>query len=335
MERRPAIVYDPVYLEHATGGHPESGERLQAILRVLQETGAASRFGQLTPRAATLQELMTVHETDHILRVEHVAASGGGWLDPDTFVSPGSYRAALMAAGAGITGVHAVLGGQASAVFCLVRPPGHHARPRRGMGFCLFNNVAVAARYAQARHGLKRILIVDFDAHHGNGTQEAFYRDEGVLYFSTHQFPFYPGTGDADETGEGPGEGYTINVPLGAGTSESEILAAYEQVLAPAARRYKPELILVSAGYDAHWADPLTSLGLSITGFGRIAAIVKSLADELCKGRVVLMLEGGYHLGALGYGVLATLQSMAGASVWQDPLGPARASAWGGGERWF
>ena len=203
------------------------------------------------------------------------------------------------------------------------------------MGFCLFNNVAVAARYAQARHGLKRILIVDFDAHHGNGTQEAFYRDEGVLYFSTHQFPFYPGTGDADETGEGPGEGYTINVPLGAGTSESEILAAYEQVLAPAARRYKPELILVSAGYDAHWADPLTSLGLSITGFGRIAAIVKSLADELCKGRVVLMLEGGYHLGALGYGVLATLQAMAGASVWEDPLGPARASAWGGGERWF
>jgi len=343
MERQPALVYDPVFLEHATGGHPESSERLQAILRLLQERGEYSRLRQLTPRAATLEELMAVHGTDHILRVERVAACGGGWLDGDTVVSPGSYRAAVVAAGAGITGVHAVLGGQAASALCLVRPPGHHARPGRGMGFCLFNNVAIAARYAQARHGLKRILIVDFDAHHGNGTQEAFYRDPGVLYFSTHQFPYYPGTGDADEIGEGEGEGLTINMPFGAGASEDEVLEVYRGALVTAARRFKPQLILVSAGYDAHWADPLTSLGMSVAGFGQLVAILRSLAVELCGGRIVLTLEGGYNLEALSYGVLATLHSLCGAESWEDPLGPEPRRAWGhvhggsgdAGERWM
>ena len=332
MESRPALIYDPVYLEHASDGHPESGERLLAVRSLLQQTGELARLASLTPRPATLEELMAVHSTDHILRVERTASAGGGWLDADTFVSPGSYRAALMAAGAGMTGVHAVLGGQASSVFCLVRPPGHHARPKRGMGFCLFNNVAVAARYAQNRFGLKRILVVDFDAHHGNGTQDAFYRENGVLYFSTHQHPYYPGTGDTWEVGEGEGEGYTINYPVAAGTPEARIVNAYQDVLAPAARRYRPELILVSAGYDAHWADPLTSLGMTVTGFGQISALLVALAKELCKGRIVFTLEGGYNLEALSYGVLATLQSMRGAETWEDPLGAG--AGLDGGERW-
>lgn len=343
MERRPAIIFDPVYLEHATGGHPESGERLQAVLRLLKRSGESERLGSLTARAATLEELMAVHGTDHILRVERLAAAGGGWLDGDTVVSPGSHRAATLAAGAGITAVHAVVGGQATSVLCLVRPPGHHARPSRGMGFCLYNNVAVAARYAQSRHGLKRILIVDFDAHHGNGTQEVFYRERGVFYFSTHQYPYYPGTGDADEQGEGEGRGYTLNMPFEAGATEEEMVAAFEQDLTLAARKFRPQLILVSAGYDAHWADPLTSLGMSVVGFGRVTAILRALAVELCEGRMVLTLEGGYNLDALSYSVLATVHSLMGAETWIDPLGPEPnrpwGTTWGGtgdnGERWM
>jgi acetoin utilization deacetylase AcuC-like enzyme len=334
MELRPALIYDEAFLEHDTGGHPESGERLLAILSLLEREGEMARLRQLSPRPANLEELKAVHTTDHILRVERLAAAGGGWLDPDTVVSPGSFRAAALAAGAGMTGVNAVISGQASSAFCLVRPPGHHARPGRGMGFCLFNNVALAARYAQSRHGLKRVLIVDFDAHHGNGTQEAFYRDDSVLYFSTHQAHFYPGTGGAEEHGEGAGTGYTVNVPLEAGAGDEEVVAAYEQVLTPLARRFRPELILVSAGYDAHWADPLTSLGLTVTGFGRTVAALRELALELCKGRMVLTLEGGYNLEALSYSVLATFRSLAGATAWDDPLGePSRSER--GGERWY
>jgi acetoin utilization deacetylase AcuC-like enzyme len=333
MEIRPAIIYDPVCLDHDTGGHPESAERLLAVMRLLKDTGELARLTSLTPRPATLEELMAVHSTDHILRVERMAAAGGGWLDSDSPVSAGSYRAALTAAGAGITAVQAVVGGQASSAFCLVRPPGHHARPRRGMGFCLFNNVAVAARYALNQLGLRRVLVVDFDGHHGNGTQEIFYRESGVLYFSTHQHPLYPGTGDSGEEGEGEGEGYTINCPLAAGTPEKAILAVYQDVLAPAARAYRPELILVSAGYDAHWADPLTTLGMSVAGYGRISALLVALAKELCRGRIVFTLEGGYNLEALSYSVLATLQAMRGAERFEDPLGSG--TGLDGGERWM
>ena len=288
---------------------------------------------------------MAVHSTDHILRVERLAAGGGGWLDGDTVVSPGSYRAAVMAAGAGITAVHAVLGGQAASVLL----PGAAAgspRPPAAAAWASACSTTWPWRPAtpRSRHGLKRILIVDFDAHHGNGTQEVFYRESGVLYFSTHQFPFYPGTGDADEQGEGEGEGYTVNVPAGCRRRRrGDRWAPIEKMLAPVARRYRPQLILVSAGYDAHWADPLTSLGMSVAGFGRIVAILRVAGGRAVRGRIVLTLEGGYNLEALSYSVLATLHSLAGAESWEDPLGPAPrrhgatvAAVHGdGGERWM
>lgn len=326
-----ALIYDPVYLEHDTGGHPEGAERLTVTMRLLEEKGDLARLLRLSPRAATPEELTAVHSIAHVQRVERVALAGGGWLDPDTVVSPGSYKAALYAAGANLVAVDAVMAGQATAAFCLVRPPGHHACPERAMGFCLFNNVAIAARYAQNKYGLERILIADFDAHHGNGTQEAFYQDPSVLYFSTHQFPFYPGTGDWDEIGSGPGRGYTVNVPLPSGTGDEGCLRAYEEVLLPIARRYRPQFILVSAGYDTHWADPLTGMNLSITGFGRLAALLKSLADEVCQGRLVFTLEGGYNHDALSYGILATLRSLAGDTAWEDPLGSKPRRTWGYG----
>jgi len=204
--------------------------------------------------------------------------------------------------------------------FALVRPPGHHATSRYAKGFCLFNNIAVAARYALAEYKLERILIIDFDVHHGNGTQEAFYDSPQVMYTSTHQYPFYPGSGDIEETGGGAAEGTTINIPLSAGCGDSEYLKVFEQIIVPAGRRFKPRLILVSAGYDLHWADPLAMMQVSVNGLGQMAGIIKGLADELCGGRLVFTLEGGYNLNALAASVKATFDVLLGNSI-DDPLG--------------
>ncbi|GAI04383.1 unnamed protein product, partial [marine sediment metagenome] len=212
----------------------------------------------LTPRAASLEELSTVHSMGFISYIQAFAERGGGWLDADTVVSPASYDAALYAAGGAIKAVDGVLSGEVESAFALVRPPGHHALRWEAMGFCLFNNIAIAAKHALNSYRLERILIVDFDVHHGNGTQDAFYHDPSVLYFSAHQYPFYPGSGHFDETGAGPGEGYTVNVPLPAWCGDSEYLRVFEEILAPVARRFSPQLILVSAGYDAHWSDHIS-----------------------------------------------------------------------------
>jgi acetoin utilization deacetylase AcuC-like enzyme len=249
-------------------------------------------------------------------------------LDGDTYVSAGSYQAALMAAGGLIEAVGAVLDGRVDNAFALVRPPGHHAMPGQsvshGNGFCLLNNVAIAAQAARLDRGVERVLIVDFDVHHGNGTQAMTEADPTIGFISTHQYPYYPGTGAARDIGRGPGEGTVVNIPLSPGMGDGIFRQVYEQVVIPVARRFAPGLILVSAGYDAHWDDPLAGLGLSLTGYAWIARTLVKLAGDLCGGRIVFTLEGGYHLDVLGYGVLNTFHALLGDDAVEDPLGPLR-----------
>lgn len=318
-----AYVYDPLYLQHNEPTHPENSRRLERTLQHLQEIGLLERLQDLPARDASVEEVAAVHRPGYIEEIRAASAGQQGWLDPDTYVGPYSYAAALRAAGGLLQAVQAVLEGQVRNAFALVRPPGHHAVAGRAMGFCLFNNVAIAARYALREFGLERVMIVDFDLHHGNGTQDAFYEEPAVLYFSTHQYPHYPGTGHYQETGRGAGQGYTVDVPLSAGVGDAGYGRVFEEILLPVARRYKPQLILASAGYDAHWADPLGGMLLSVSGYASIARTLVELAEELCQGRLVLTLEGGYHLGALAASVAATFAMLLGDEQVEDPLGPA------------
>ena len=314
-------VYDPIYLKHDTGEHVENAARLQAIISHLEQTGLKSQLTLVKPRPASVEELALVHQKQYISHIQEVAQKGGGWLDADTVMSSDSYEAALYAAGGVIRAAEAVMGGEVASAFALVRPPGHHATSRQAKGFCLFNNIAIAARHALAQYELERILIIDFDVHHGNGTQETFYDNPQVMYISTHQYPFYPGTGSVEETGGGAAEGTNINIPLPAGCGDDEYLKVFEQIIVPAARRFQPQLILVSAGSDNHWADPLALMQVSVTGFGQMARIIKELADELCGGRLVFTLEGGYNLDALAASVKATFDVLLGDTSIDDPLG--------------
>ncbi len=315
------LIYDQIYLEHDTGEHLESARRLTAIMSHLESTGTTQKLTMLAPRPASPEELELIHTPEYIAYVRSKAESGGGWLDPDTVVSHRSYDAASYAAGGLMVGVDAVMRGDVDSAFALVRPPGHHAVADRGMGFCLFNSVAIAARFAMKSSGLSRVLIVDFDVHHGNGTQDAFYADPQVLYFSTHEYPFYPGTGRMEETGTGDGEGTTVNVPLAAGWGDEELLRAFDEVLVPVARRFSPDLILVSAGFDAHWADHLAMMRATIRGFAGMTMILKKLADELCGGRLVLALEGGYSLRVGAFSVKSVFDVLTGEKEIEDPLG--------------
>jgi acetoin utilization deacetylase AcuC-like enzyme len=316
-------VYEPIYLEHTLSGHPENHKRLVAIMDLLQERDILDRLEQV-PASPVLQErLERNHTARYIDKVHQVAERGGGHLDLDTYVGSRSYEAALVAAGGLVNLTATVLDGAVDNGFALVRPPGHHALGERGMGFCLFNNVAIAAHYALAERGLERILIVDFDVHHGNGTQAAFYESPAVLYFSTHQYPYYPGTGHWQDIGRGAGVGYTANVPLRSGVGDAEYGRIFDEILAPLARRYQPQLIFVSAGYDAHWADPLAGMLLSVTGYATLARRLKTLADDLCEGKIVFTLEGGYHLQVLAYAVLNTFKVLLGDEEVEDPLGPS------------
>ncbi len=319
-----AYVYDPVYLEHGTPGHPESSQRLKRIMEHLGESGMLQRLRPLVARDATLEEISLIHLPSYVSRVRETAASGGGWLDADTYVGERSFAAAVRAAGGVLRLVDAVLCGEVDSGFALVRPPGHHALPERGMGFCLFNNVAIAARHALQKRDLERVLIVDFDLHHGNGTQAAFYDDPRVLYFSTHQYPYYPGSGHWQEAGTGAGQGYTVNVPLPAGVGDCGYGQVFDEILLPVARRFQPQLILVSAGYDAHWSDPLGMMLLSVSGYAQLVSTLTSLAKECCKGRLAFALEGGYDPRALALGVEATFAVLLGDEKVNDPLGAAR-----------
>lgn len=316
------LAYDPLFLEHGTGPrHPESPERLHAIISLLQEAGTWDQLTSLGARDATQEDLELVHSSEAVLNVSQVCAAGRGKLDPDTPVSVRSYQAALRAAGACLQAVDGVLDGQVQAAFCLLRPPGHHATPSRPMGFCLFNNVAIAARHALIRRSLERVAIVDFDVHHGNGTQDAFYRDGSALYFSTHQYPLYPGSGGWQETGEGEGRGLTYNLPLPTGCGDPEYLRIFREILSPALQQYRPQLIMVSAGFDAHFADPLAGMNLSVEGYRQLASILNGLAGDICQGRIIFALEGGYNLTALAWSVRASLDVLLGNPSVADPLG--------------
>lgn len=319
-----AYVYDPLYLRHDEPTHPENSRRLERAMEHLKETGLLQRLKSVPARDATVDELAAVHRASYIEQLRAAAEGHVGWLDPDTYIGPYSYAAALRAAGGLLSLTEAVMNDEATNGFALVRPPGHHAVASRAMGFCLFNNVAVAARYALRELGLERVLIVDFDLHHGNGTQHAFYDDSAVLYFSVHQYPYYPGTGHYQETGRGAGTGYTVNVPLPGGVGDCGYEHVFDEILIPVARRFGPQLILGSAGYDAHWSDPLGGMLLSVSGYASMVRKLAALADELCHGRLVLTLEGGYSLEALAACIAATFAVLLGDQEVHDPLGPAR-----------
>jgi acetoin utilization deacetylase AcuC-like enzyme len=311
-----ALITGTIYTEHETGHHPENAGRLMPIFEAVTKLKdeAPERFVAYEPEEISADILQQIHDPAYLEALREFCESGGRRLDADTKVSAASYRVALNAAGGLVRGVEAVLSGEAQNAFALVRPPGHHAEEARGMGFCLINNIAIAARHLTETHGLSRILIVDWDVHHGNGTQAIFYNDPRVLFYSTHQSPLYPGTGALEETGMGKGRGYTANLPLPPNAGDEVMEAAFTQILEPLAARYKPEFILVSAGYDAHWRDALYMTALKVTtyGFARLTERVKQLAETYCNGRLALTLEGGYDPEALGASVEASLRVLAG-----------------------
>jgi len=306
------LVYDPRYLEHDMGmGHPESPNRLRAIMQQLEQSGTMAQVTRIEPRMAEDEWITRVHTAAYLASLkQHAPTNGRVSLDPDTSMSPGSLTAAYLAAGGALAGIDAIMAKQVDHVFCAVRPPGHHAEANRAMGFCLLNNVAIAVLYAQKKHGLSRVLIVDWDVHHGNGTQHIFEDDPSVLFFSTHQFPHYPGTGRESERGRGAGEGYTINVPMEAGEGDDEYRAIFRKVLVPAAEEFKPELVIISAGFDAHKDDPLASMGLTEAGYAELTGIVAGIAKTYAQGRILSSLEGGYNLTALAASVDAHVRGL-------------------------
>jgi len=306
------LVYHPAYLEHDMGfGHPESPNRLRAIVQRLEESGIAARLVRIEPRKAEDEWITQVHTSNYLASLNRQApASGRVSLDPDTAMSSGTLQAAYLAAGGALAAVDAIMAQQVDHVFCAVRPPGHHAEAGRAMGFCFLNNVAIAARYLQKEYGLTRVLIVDWDVHHGNGTQHSFEGDPSILFFSTHQYPHYPGTGRGTECGKGAGEGFTINVPMEAGEGDDDYRAVFQKVLVAAADDFKPEFVIISAGFDAHKDDPLASMGLTESGYAELTEIVAGIAKRHANGRILSSLEGGYNLTALAASVEAHIKTL-------------------------
>ena len=309
-----ALYYDDLFLRHDTGQHPENARRLSCTVDHLRETGLWDRCLRPEAHDADADSVALVHERAYVDAVLQMAEQGGGSLDADTRVSPDSGRAALRAAGAALDACDKVLAGEARSALCLVRPPGHHARPSAGMGFCLFNNVAIAAKHLVQQRQLSRVAIVDWDAHHGNGTQEAFWTDPRVLYVSLHLWPFYPGTGGHGESGEGKGAGTTVNIPLSYGVTSEEFLERFDQTACPLVAAFEPEFILISAGFDSHAGDPLAGAGLEIEDYRRLTDALTAIAAERCNGRVVSVLEGGYDLTTLPRCVAAHLEGLLAAT---------------------
>ncbi len=326
-----AVVEDVRFREHrAPPGHPERPERLAAIAAAIAPR--ASELARLEPRPASPEEILRVHTREHLERLSQTAGHAGQ-LDPDTYFSAESYDVARLAAGSAIDLVRGVANGSLRSGLAAVRPPGHHAEADRAMGFCLLNNAAIAARAVQAEEGVDRVLILDWDVHHGNGTQHYFEPDPSVLYFSTHQYPYYPGTGDVVEAGSGKGEGFTVNVPLPAGCGDAEYVGALQRILVPVVQTFRPELLLVSCGFDAHVDDPLAAMGVTGEGFRRMTAILRALAEDVCGGRLALILEGGYAASGLEEGCRAVLDALLdpdpGPPPASEPLTPALADVVG------
>ena len=307
------IIWDNLFLQHDTGpSHPERKERLLAIQQGLQVYPHLNKLKYLGFRRATEQELGMVHSASHIRAVQQSSTKPFSYLDPDSPVCTASYEVAVHAVGGVLQMIDSIMSGEITNGFAFVRPPGHHAEPDRAMGFCLFSNVALGAAHALKQFRLSRILVVDFDVHHGNGTQKSYYDRSEVLFISTHQFPFYPGSGNFPETGTGLGKGFTINIPLPAGTDDVTYQLLFEKFFLPIAEIYRPQLILVSAGFDAYIKDPLAGMRVTPLGFGSIAHYIKAIADKVCEGKVIFVLEGGYHLEGLRKSVLRVMDELCG-----------------------
>jgi len=311
---RTGIVLDPFFLRHVTGrGHPESPSRLTAIEQGLAHAELLAKLARVDATDCPLETVQAIHDAEYVEKVKRETEAGEQRLSTgDTAICRASYAVALRAAGAAVNAVDWVMAGPKRRAFCGLRPPGHHASAGRGMGFCVFNNAAIAAEHAQRRHGLRRVLIVDWDVHHGNGTQDLFYEDGSVLFFSTHQSPWYPGSGSATETGAGAGKGLTINVPMPAGAGDRELINAFEKRLVPAADEFRPELVIISAGFDSRAGDPLGRFQVTDAGFRRLTKIAMDIAARHAGGRVVSTLEGGYSLRGLASAAAAHVHTLVG-----------------------
>ena len=328
MSKAPTVAYftHSSFVDHDEPAHAENARRIRACWQELETSGLLPRLRQMEAAPASDEALRRVHTDEYLRQLATLAQQEPGrrfHLDADTYASANSPASARLAAGAVIGAVDASYQGEAERGLALVRPPGHHARPMAAMGFCLLGNIAIAARHALDACGLERVLIVDYDVHHGNGTQEMLYEEARTLFFSVHQAPFYPGSGMMREIGDGAGLGSTINAPLPAGHGDASYRALFERVLFPAARRYRPELVLVSAGFDAHWRDPLARMNLSLRGYDWLARALIALAEDCCAGRIVFALEGGYDTQVLGLGVRNLAQALLGDEACQDPFGAA------------
>jgi len=320
-EIKTGIVYDPIFLKHTQPGHPENADRLNAILNNLELNKLLPLLEKVPSRRATLEELCYCHSENYIERVKEVCRKGGGYLDPDTYTNEYSFDAATTAVGSLIDLTKNVCSGSLKNGFALVRPPGHHALAESGMGFCIFGNAAIAAKAALKNFKVENVAIVDFDVHHGNGTEAMVKGDPNILYISTHQYPFYPGTGSKTETGSDTAAETVLNIPLEPGVGDEGFLKIYDELIIPKLIKFKPGLIIVSAGYDAHWNDPLANLSLSLKGYSWIAKILVDLSEKLCRGKIVFTLEGGYNLEVLSKGVANSIRELLNRDDNEDPFG--------------
>lgn len=320
-ESKTGIVFDPVFLKHDQSGHPEDAKRLESIISGLKEKGLIEKVKQIASRSAEIDEIAVCHTKEYVQYVKEFCKKGGGYLDPDTYTNKNSFLAASTAVGSSIDLTQAVIKAELKNGFALVRPPGHHALVNRSMGFCLFGNIAIAAKAALLQPGISKVAIVDFDVHHGNGTQALVGDNPNILFISSHQYPFYPGTGSIREIGQGKAEGTIINIPLQAGVGDNGFKTVYEKIVISSLERFKPELILISAGYDAHWDDPLANLSLSLTGYNWISRELIKSAERICSGKIIFFLEGGYNLQVLSNGVANTIRGLLGIESFEDPLG--------------